>query len=368
MLGFKFQQCHYYSYNNLNELLQQLQNDKFGDTQIDQEQQMIEYFIDRSRCLRLYDLIYSIKVKFIKFHLGQLLVLFKEILEKIIEMEKLQLEHDYLDQTRIWITLEQKSPPLNIIYQKIQYKINFTGYQCKLYEINMDETLKASEKILIIISNILRDFKASEITCTNDNNNLQEIINEIYEPIIQQCLKRKINETITVINHLLNQYQFENKSQTISFDDKYFDFYTNTIRSIRMNDVEQELNDCIQNYGQYGEELESILLLKVKSIGQNLDNFFNKKIENQEIDKLLDEKKKNTQENNEQLIFFIQTLSNFSIENNLKEYKFEISPAEEKQFQITFKLEQEIKKYLNIFKTFLLFQSKIDARFRIILG
>ncbi|CAD8130924.1 unnamed protein product [Paramecium sonneborni] len=354
MLGFKFQQCPYYSYVNFNLLQQQLNYENFGDTQIDHEQQMIEYFIDGSRCLRLQDLIYSIEVKFTKFHLGQLLVLFQKILEKIFQMEQQELEHNFLDQTRIWLTLEQNSPPLKITYQTIQYKINFTGYQCKLYENDLDESIKASEKILIIISSILQEFKEKRIACNNDNTNLQKIVNEIYDPIIQQCQKGGIIETTNIIINLLQKFQYENTFQTISFDDKYLDYYSYSLRDYRLTDIKLELDEFINTYGQYGKQLESILLLKVKKIGQNLDNFYSPKneFENQEIENFLNLEKQFTQQNIKEIATFVEILTDNSIENNLSQYKFQISPDDRKIIYDSIQTRVRDQKLFKYFETY----------------
>ncbi|CAD8130274.1 unnamed protein product [Paramecium sonneborni] len=140
MLGLKYYTYQYYSYQDLEELKSVLKYDSIGEIKFYDDEKIIEYKINRERCLLLGDLIELIKIGFIRFHLGQLLLLFIQLLEKVKNMESHKIEHKYLSLDRIWLKFNNNQY-LTIIYKRIEYEIAFTGYNNK-FEEDLDTSIR----------------------------------------------------------------------------------------------------------------------------------------------------------------------------------------------------------------------------------
>ncbi|CAD8196504.1 unnamed protein product [Paramecium octaurelia] len=332
MIGFNYCSNQSYSYLDLDVLCRIIEYDPIENMQIYQEEKSIKYIIDRTKYVRLSDLIFSIKAKFIRFHLGQLLMLFTAMLKKTIEMEDLEIEHLYLDENRIWLELKNNSPQLSILYVKFQYSLRFTGYQCIIYEDDLDEKMKASTKLLQIISGILQDFKTEKITCNKQDSYFSKIVDEIYDPIIQSCQNQNITDTLNSINGILSNHQYDQDSQTINYDDNLIDHYLYQLRDYRLEGIKKEFMESINKYETNQLILEASLMQKVEQIGKNVDELFSynpKAEESKKIDLIcvVQDKREKVLKNllDSLFIHYFQEMG--------KDYKFSISQEEEYQMK-----------------------------------
>ncbi|CAD8191384.1 unnamed protein product [Paramecium octaurelia] len=332
MIGMQYQSYQYYSYENLKELQEIIKVDGIGIMDIDEDEQIIEYQIDRSKCVRLSDLIYMITQNFLRFHLGQLLDLFQKLLKKVMLFQINHIEHSYLDTNRIWLVFENQSPPLSIVYTTIDYKIAFTGYQCQFYE-KGSNIISADYQIQKIIKVILNNFKKNNIFFNDSKQN--EIKQQIYDPIIQACDKHDIKNTQSVINYIQADFEFQKEQQTISWDIQLENSKVDLVRKQHIDQIQQQLKDYIYALKQETSfTLEFIILTQIQNMAAPLDNpkcKFNKVDKNNEYFKIV----KQIQEENQiiqknHLQKDIQQAVDKALKKMLEYYKFEFS-QEEKQ-------------------------------------
>ncbi|CAD8124050.1 unnamed protein product [Paramecium sonneborni] len=195
-----------YTYENLVELKRILEFDGFGVSKIIEEDQCIQYSINREKCIRLSDLVYFISFKLVRIHLGQLLVLLKSLAEKVKQLQQANIEHHYLDCNRIWLKFNDQEQVFKIYYETQNYTIHFTGYQCPNYE-DFDEqnlSMKSSQKILIIIKYIIDNYFDKVILQENKNVVKKNIIDQLYYGIHNKDLDKLINEIDKIYQRIIN--------------------------------------------------------------------------------------------------------------------------------------------------------------------
>ncbi|CAK58676.1 unnamed protein product (macronuclear) [Paramecium tetraurelia] len=329
MNGMAYKTFQYYSYKDLKSLQDILKIDSIGFVNIDEDEQIIEYEIDRSKCLKLSDLILMINQGFFEIYLGQLLGLFLDLLRKVISLKNQHsIDHQYLDENRIWLVFQDSNKCINFDYQKIEYKIVFTGYQCQLYEESSEIKIPAEQKVQRIIKDILINFK-NKNTFINSSEK-DKIIKFIYDPIIQECDKMNIQNTLNLILEILNKFKFNSEEQTIAIDQAKI-----KIDKTNLYFVQNSFKDFIENLkGESSFILETFLFFQLKSFTNMLDRKVSGflKAGKKEIEKGLQmmkqfyEKYQCSFEKNIQSI--IQTQFENILKQQLENYKFEISEEE----------------------------------------
>ncbi|CAD8088344.1 unnamed protein product [Paramecium primaurelia] len=264
MIGISFQSQQYYDYQDLKSLQDILKIDSIGSNYIYEDEQIIEYQIDRSKCLRLSDLIYLINEKYFKLYLGQLLTLFNNLLEKVIQLQiEHNINHQYLDDNRIWLIFQDSNQCLNINYTYINYTIAFTGYQCQLYEQGQDLIIPAEQKIQQIIKDILNNFKNNKIYINDSQKD--KIIKYIYDPIITECNKQNIQNTLKLLLDILKQFKFNKEQQTIELDQNIIQKIDK--RMITKGKVQDYWKELIQNIkGESSFIIENVIISKIKHL------------------------------------------------------------------------------------------------------
>ncbi|CAD8057273.1 unnamed protein product [Paramecium primaurelia] len=272
MLGMQYHSYQYYSYIDIEKLKIILEVDQIGDVTLYEDEKTIKYKIDRSKHIRLSDLIELIEIGFIRFHLGQLLLLFQNLLIKVKLMEDHKLEHNYLRADRIWLNLKEQTQ-LSITYQKIQYSISFTGYQCQFYDNLEQKEVADSQRILQIISLIIKRLKTNNIFLNKHGKSNNQIIDKIYEPILQSCQKGQIGDTINQLKILLTTYSYNSNDQKVSFDDNLIDEYKYSKRKHQKNKIEMQLQQLIAKLDQIPLVTELFIFQKIKEIRVNLKNW-----------------------------------------------------------------------------------------------
>ncbi|CAD8136064.1 unnamed protein product [Paramecium pentaurelia] len=269
MLGLQYYSYQYYSYQDLQQLKEILAYDSIGEIEFYEDEKVIEYKINRKNCILLSDLIELIKIGFIRFHLGQLLQLFINLLEKVKVMHLKKIEHLYLSLDRIWLKLENNQY-LTILYKPIKYDIAFTGYKNIFHENLPKQECADSENIHNIISNIINTFKTENIFCNKNGSSKNEIINKIYNVILKSCQKQNLQETINTIYQLLKNNQFNHIQQTIQFDDK-LKYYSK--RQHQQGKIKDKLQFLITKYDKNPLLLDLFLFEKISEMRQNLKNW-----------------------------------------------------------------------------------------------
>ncbi|CAD8212579.1 unnamed protein product [Paramecium pentaurelia] len=272
MLELQYHSYQYYSYIDLEKLKKILEWDAIGEVNLYENEKTMIYKIDRSKHIRLSDLIELIEIDLIRFHLGQLLLLFKKLLKKVKLMEDQNLEHNYFREDRIWLNLKNQTY-FSITYQKIKYQISFTGYQSKFYENLELKGVVDSQKILQIISLIIKRLKKNNIFLNKHRKSNHQIIDNIYEPILQSCQKGQIGDSINCLNTLLTKYSYNYNNQTVSFDDRLIDEYMYSKRKQQKNTIEKQLQKFIAKIDQIPLVTEQFMLEKIKEIRLNLKNW-----------------------------------------------------------------------------------------------
>ncbi|CAK58675.1 unnamed protein product (macronuclear) [Paramecium tetraurelia] len=266
MNGMAYKIFQYYSYKDLKSLQDILKIDSIGFVNIDEDEQIIEYEIDRSKCLRLSDLILMINQGFFQIYLGQLLGVFLDLLRKVISLKNQHnIDHQYLDDNRIWLVFQNPNKCINFDYQKIEYKIVFTGYQCQLYEESSEIKIPAEQKVQRIIKDILINFK-NKNTFINSSEK-DKIIKFIYDPIIQECDKMNIQNTLNLILEIFYKFKFNSEEQTIAIDQTKI-----KIDKTNLYLVQNSFKDFIENLkGESSFILETFLFFQLKSFTNMLD-------------------------------------------------------------------------------------------------
>ncbi|CAD8127278.1 unnamed protein product [Paramecium sonneborni] len=272
MLGLKYDTYQYYSYKDLQQLKEILKYDSIGETKIYEDEKIIEYKINRSKCFLLSDLIELIKIGFVRFHLGQLLILFIMLLEKVKYMRNHNLKHKYLSLDRIWLIFKNNQY-LTILYKKVDYQIAFTGYQNEFREDLSKTKCDDSKNILQIISSIIQYFANNNIVCNKKCSSKNDIFNNIYLVIYNSCKNQDIQQTIDIIDKLLLSNQFDPNFQTISFDDKIVDHYKYSKRKYQQLTIEKTLQQLILKYNQNPLVLDLFLFEKINEMRINLKNW-----------------------------------------------------------------------------------------------
>ncbi|CAK89350.1 unnamed protein product (macronuclear) [Paramecium tetraurelia] len=268
-----------YTYENLDELKKILQFDEIGEIEYNQEDEYIQYKINREECIRLSDLIYFISSNLGRIHLGQLLVLIKSLVSKVQQLKSANFDHLYLDSNRIWLKFNNKQQTLNSKYQIFQYTVHFTGYQCPNYEdLNEKENLQitSSQKILLIIKGLIDNcFDNIILDKTKERTNVK---NDIIDPILHEISTKNLDQLIEEINSILQKYQYDKEKQTILVDE-----YVETILEVR-HDLQIGYKLDIQQIMKTKKNMETItdaylieycLYLNIPKIVQGFENSTN---------------------------------------------------------------------------------------------
>ncbi|CAD8088348.1 unnamed protein product [Paramecium primaurelia] len=332
MIGISFQSQQYYDYQDLKSLQDILKIDSIGSNFIYEDEQIIEYQIDRSKCLRLSDLIYLIKEKYFKLYLGQLLTLFNNLLEKVIQLQiEHNINHQYLDDNRIWLIFQDSNQCLNINYTYINYTIAFTGYQCQLYEQGQDLIIPAEQKIQQIIKDILNNFKNNKIYINDSQKD--KIIKYIYDPIITECNKQNIQNTLKLLLDIQKQFKFNKEKQTIELDQNIIQLIDTSI--IKKGIVQDYWKELIQNIiGESSFIIENVIISQIKHLIINLEHssyhliIYDKDVEVVNQLKSFQDKYKSIFEKKAQNI--IQQQFENTLNKQMENYKFDIYEEEKK--------------------------------------
>ncbi|CAD8126620.1 unnamed protein product [Paramecium sonneborni] len=265
MLGTEYWSYQYYTYQDIILLKKILKVDQVGFVKIYEDEKIIEYQIDRSQHLRLSDLIQMIKANYAKIKLGQLIQLFLNLINQVLQLQiSYQIEHQYLDVNRIWLIFNDPNQIINVFPNKIKYSIGFTGYQCQLYEDSLHQIKPAQKEILQIIKDILIDFKSSHIFFNDSKKN--QILKLIYDPIIQECDKFNIYNTQNVIIEILCKQDFDNEQQSISLDD--IQQINNCMKQRKI--TKKYCENCIKYFIDMFKEQQSYFIEKI--LMQNMKN------------------------------------------------------------------------------------------------
>ncbi|CAD8187771.1 unnamed protein product [Paramecium pentaurelia] len=273
MLGMEYICQQFYSYQDVQQLKEIIKIDQIGIINIYEDEQIIKYQIDRSKCLRLSDLIYMINQNFVRLYLGQLLTLFVNLLNKVISLQtQYNIYHQYLDPNRIWLIFQNSFRSVGFVYTKIDYKIAFTGYQCQQYVIGSNLPISAYEKIQQIIKAILKQFQKNNMFFKNSTQN--EIKQQIYDPIIQVCDKLDIFATLDKIQGILKEFGFDEQQQTIKFEDSLKNQKVEIIRNQNIKQIEQQIKEYVQVLKDEENPLilEMIILTQMKNIASTIEN------------------------------------------------------------------------------------------------
>ncbi|CAD8131359.1 unnamed protein product [Paramecium sonneborni] len=275
-----------YSFENEDEIKKAIETDKIGEVILDYKYKSITYKMNRIKCIRLSDFIFWIQSDFIRIHLGQLLCLIFDLINKVQIMESQGIEHYYLDLNRIWLKLQENSYP-SIIYQFLYYHIHFTGYQSPFYE-KKDSSLpiKASIKIKEIIQIIIyRCFNRIHLKWT-DPRKREELYNAIIKPIMDLCKQNSssIFQINIQIQETLNQYKYQddkknNIVQSLQIDDNVADFIGSQ-REKAISKVKKDLNDLIEFGSQYRQiGIDFLLQQQIPIISKHLESYSKVKLE-----------------------------------------------------------------------------------------
>ncbi|CAD8125193.1 unnamed protein product [Paramecium sonneborni] len=356
MEGMEYQTFQYYSYEDIKSLNEILKVDSIGFVNIYQDEKVIEYQIDRSKCLRLSDLIYLITENYAKIYLGQLLTIFLDLLKKVIKLEdKDKIEHLYLDDNRIWLNFKDRDQTIKVYVTKIDYSIAFTGYQCLLYEEGSNIPIPAKQKILKIIKDILNQFKNKKIFFNDSQKD--KILKEIYNPIIQECDKLNILDTLNYIIGILQKQKYDSEEQYIDLDDCKGFLKLIESRKVTKQNTDLYIKDLIQNLEKEGSFfIENIFIAKIKYLFTILEKnnmilstqiAYNKFEKDDEFIKQMREyygKYQTILKSNAQII--IKQIFNDNLKKEMEKFKFEITD-EEKQLIIDSSLNRILNMKLN---------------------
>ncbi|CAD8126613.1 unnamed protein product [Paramecium sonneborni] len=340
MLNFPYACEDVYSFENQEELQKAIDFDQIGQIYVDQDNKSITYKMDRSKSLRLSDLIFWIESDFVRIHLGQLLHLISNLLQKVQFIESKGIEHNYLDLNRIWLQIKQNSQYPCLIYQFFYYSIHFIGYQCPFYEKqNSQYMLKASLRINEIIQIIINKcFNQIRLKSKNTQKR-NEIFKEILQPIIDLCKSNSTsNQIIAFIQEKLKKYNYQDDMknklvQSLIIDDNSNDYIQSQRHSIIEN-VNKDLKQIIEFGRKYGQiVIENLLVYNIPLISKHLKSYqkikFEYQSQAQELYSLLQKKEL-------QLNELVQNSMKSSLQEYEKQFKFKIT-----QYEIQL-MEQEI--------------------------
>ncbi|CAD8126619.1 unnamed protein product [Paramecium sonneborni] len=219
MKHFKYSSKDIYTFENLDDLKRELKFDNIGQVNIKEQEQLIEYIVNREKFMRLSDLIIFISNDFVRIHFGQLLILVQSLATKVQKMEENMIQHYYLDSNRIWLHFIDLDQRPSIKYQLLDYVINFTGYQCPNYEKfdeSVDLKIKASKKILFIIKQIILSCYQKIIL---KQNQYQQDKENILNSILHNIENKNLNDFIKQIDGFLEEYQYNKQKQIINLDE-----------------------------------------------------------------------------------------------------------------------------------------------------
>ncbi|CAK79798.1 unnamed protein product (macronuclear) [Paramecium tetraurelia] len=159
MKGLNYKSTQTYSYEKSNEEMKRiLEYDGLKNWQLNDDCKIVEYTIDHSMQMTLSLLIYLQEIKFIRLTIAQNIQLCLAILNKYQELQKQNIQHNYLSSDRILINLTDKQHQITIFPEKLVYTIHFLGYDCPFYERDnyKDSKKKDDQSIKEIIINIIQ--------------------------------------------------------------------------------------------------------------------------------------------------------------------------------------------------------------------
>ncbi|CAD8159269.1 unnamed protein product [Paramecium pentaurelia] len=335
MLKIKYIITEVYPFNNFDEIVKAISFDQFGSANIDQLKQSVKYTINSGQSIRLRDLIFWIQSNFIRIHLGQLLVLFLKLLEKVQFLEANGIKHNYLDFNRIWLHLTQKSQYPSLIYQFLDYSIHFTGYDCPFYEKTNDSGItEASQKIKEIIKFIITLCFDQIIFLRTNKNTRNSYYQELLQPIVNLCQPNSTTQQIIqIIQKNLSAFNYQenlqnNCFQCLNIDDKIND-YIESPRYEIIPKINKDLEQIIEFGNAFGQVVvESILLYYIPIFGKNLVSYSitDYLVKVQQQYNIISQREKKIRDSIKEQV--IKTFEYFLLEKYENKYKFQITKEE----------------------------------------
>ncbi|CAD8129065.1 unnamed protein product [Paramecium sonneborni] len=352
MLKLNYQSEERQTFSNLEEILKVVEIDDFGIPDINFNKKTITYQINHQRCIRLSDLKFWIVNNLVRIHLGQLLDLCLKLLQKVKFLESKSIQHNYLDQNRIWLILDQNSASPSVIYQFLSYQILFTGYQSPCYESGL-KVIQATTQI----KNIVKLFLEECIGNINLKKKTPQNKQQILEPIIEQCKNNQnIQEIIKSIEKILLQYRYQENIQNKSSQSLDIDDDNNYDRQKLIEQINIQIDQIIECGSKHGQLLIEKLLhyyipIISKQLGLNskLNLDYQNEVEKQR--NILDQQE---QQFKQKISDQIKILIKNSIIEYEKDFKFEITESDlnsiEKEIINSIMESQYIKYFQNTYQ------------------
>ncbi|CAD8075350.1 unnamed protein product [Paramecium sonneborni] len=246
MRGFNYRSQLTFSYSKqINEMKQILENDGYKQFEINEQQNVIKYSIPNERVIRLDNLLYLFKIKYVKITIAQMIQLCLQIVYKYKQIQQNSIQHNYLHKNRILLQLVSQQESLSILPIKLYYQIHFIGYDCPFYEQKDYKNSKINDKDAIksIVEEILKYLEQYSKKKVKNNLKFQTII---------QNLRLQINQSfdsfIQEINKIYKEYSnLNNQNQMLQSLDKKID-NLNFRRYTRNQNVQENLQALKQNY------------------------------------------------------------------------------------------------------------------------
>ncbi|CAD8176519.1 unnamed protein product [Paramecium octaurelia] len=246
MIGFQYVSILSYSYTkSYDEISLILNIDGFKDVEIINQDNLIRYTINNERVIRLDNLLYLFKIKYIRLTIAQLIQLCLEIIKKYQKLQQNSIEHNYLDLNRVLLQLHPKSEGLFILPSTFSYDIHFTGYDCPFYEREdyEDYTISDSEAIKSIVNKII-DYTASY--------SMKQAKNDQKFPIIIEQLRNSLNISFDkFINTIEEQFALSannnHQQQALTSLDNQF-MHLNYKRKVFSVKVYSNLENLLKRY------------------------------------------------------------------------------------------------------------------------
>ncbi|CAK79427.1 unnamed protein product (macronuclear) [Paramecium tetraurelia] len=246
MIGFKYQSYLTYSYTkSYDEMCLILNEDGFKDVEIIKSENIIKYTINNERVIRLDNLLYLFKIKYLRLTIAQLIQLCLEIVKKYQKLQSNSIEHNYLDLNRVLLSLHTKSEGLFIIPSTFTYDIHFTGYDCPFYERENyeDYTIQDSEAIKSIVNKII-DY--------TESYSMKQARNDQTFPSITELLRMTLNSSFNSFIHIIEEHfissaYINNQQQALTNLDKQF-MHLNYKRNMFKGFVQSNLEILIKRY------------------------------------------------------------------------------------------------------------------------
>ncbi|CAK79803.1 unnamed protein product (macronuclear) [Paramecium tetraurelia] len=368
MKGLNYKSTQTYSYEKSNEEMKRiLEYDGLKNWQLNDDCKIVEYTIDHSMQMTLSLLLYLQEIKFIRLTIAQNIQLCLDILNKYQELQKQNVQHNYLSSDRILINLTDKQHQITIFPGNLIYTIHFLGYDCPFYERDKYKESKKidDQSIKEIIINIIQFSKKKELISKEKGKQL--ITDEKKRDEKQKKFNQKYPDLITIFKGLLDEGIFKSFDMFIEASKIIFEKYnnqnnkyerlagvdtsltkTNFKRSRRIPDVSKNLEQIQQQYYKDGQSYEFQQILQTTF--PLITNEFRTAIRYEyqyppKIDDTYFNLKQELSINNEEMI---NQIINENKDEILKEFKFELDLQSIKD-DINSQLQDNQLKILNYF-------------------